>query len=191
MAEKSGASDFVPPYTDEEVHRRFKFLSLECENYLSTVSRVHPTWRLQYDPLVMVNVAYSAMDDIWRYKSYHLRDPEKLSDAVKRSAFFTKWIVRLRPIYFDRIQSHEEDKGLTLDKYDSTLLENEKYAIFISLNTIATDIDAEEIILDPNFHADLFYDLHYREISEDALLALYNIIRNAARGESVVFQVLK
>ena len=139
---------------------------------------------------MMVNVAQSAMDDIWRYKAYHLRDPEKLSDSVKRSAFFTKWIVRLRPIYFDRIPSDVKDKIPNLDKRDSTLLENEKYAIFISLSTIASDLKVNEIILDPKFLAGFLYDLHYRELSGDALLALYNIIRNAARNESVVLKVL-
>ncbi len=84
----------------------------------------------------------------------------------------------------------QKTKHLTSTSVTLTLLENEKYAIFISLGTIASDLKVNEIILDPEFLADFFYDLHYRELSEDALLALYNIIRNAARNESVVLKVL-
>ena len=145
------------------------------------------TWRLRFDHLVMLNVAQSTMDDIWRYKSYHLRDPAKRSDGVKRAAFLTKWITRLRPIYFARV-SPVDDAGAEFDKKDTTLLVNEGFAINISLDTLATETGKEEIVLEREFLANFLYDLHYRSLSEDALIALYEIVRDAAKDESVVFK---
>lgn len=154
------------------------------------MSSAHPEWRLRFDHLVMLNVAQSVMDDIWRYKSYHLRDPDKRSDAVKRAAYLTKWIIKFRPIYVARILS-ANDSEAAFDKKDRTLMVNEGFAIYVSLTTIATEINVEKIHLDPDFFANFLYDLHYRSCTEDALLAMYDVVRNAAKGESVILKVSK
>src|SRR5664279_6318659 len=92
--------DYIPRYTQQEVKRRYLYISERCFSLLEGMMARHPTWKLTFDPLVMANVAVSAMDDIWRWKVYHLKDSNKLSDAIKRAAFFTKWILKLKPIYF-------------------------------------------------------------------------------------------
>src|SRR5437764_6620113 len=94
--------DYIPRYTLAEVNERFIHLMERSAVLLSHVTSRHPGWTLEVDPVVMKNVAQSAMDDIWRYKIYHIADREKFSDSVKRSAYFTKWIVFLRPIYHSR-----------------------------------------------------------------------------------------
>ncbi|OHC75491.1 MAG: hypothetical protein A3G18_09570 [Rhodospirillales bacterium RIFCSPLOWO2_12_FULL_58_28] len=190
MTNKTYPADYVPPFTEDDIRRRFQFLSEQCQNYVDAIHDVHSTWRLRIDPLVMLSVAQSAMDDIWRYKSYHLRDPDKRSNAIKRAAYLTKWITRFRPIYVARILS-ANNLGATFDKKDTTLLVNEGFAIHISLTTLATSINVEEIHLEPDFFADFLYDLHYRSYSEDALLAMYDVIRNFAKGGSVILKVIK
>ena len=184
---ESPPPDYVPPFTKDEVLRRFQFLSESCERYLKAMRDSRPTSRLRFDHLVMLNVAQSAMDDIWRYKSYHLRDPSKRSDGVKRAAFLTKWITRLRPIYCARILS-ANDPAAEFDKKDTTLLANEGFAIYLSTSTLATETKKEEIALDPDFFANFLYDLHYRSLSEDALIGLYEIIRGAVQGKSVILR---
>ena len=188
MEPESPPKDYVPRYTPAEVLRRFQFLSVECRRFVEEYNRVHPTWVLRWDHLVMLNVAQSAMDDIWRYKNYHLRDPNKRSDAVKRTAYFTKWITRFRPIYFARVLS-EDDIEKAFDKKDTSLMANEVFAIHISLTTLATEVPVEEIHLEPEFFANFLYDLHYRNLSEDALLAIYELIRGAVKNETIVLKV--
>lgn len=180
--------DYVPPFTKDDILRRFQFFSEECQRYLDATHVLHPTWRLRYDHLVMLNVVHSAMDDIWRFKSYHLRDPNKRSDAVKRAAFLTKWIIRFRPIYYARILS-ADDPAAAFDKKDTTLLVNEGFAVHISLTTLATEVGVEKILLDPDFYANFLYDLHYRNYPEDALLAMYDVMRSAVKGKSVILKV--
>lgn len=186
----SDSSDFIPRYTKEEVIRRFVYLEELLADYLTYFRRVRPSWDLRCDHLVLLNVAQSAMDDIWRFKAYHLGNRQKRSDAVKRAAYFTKWIVRHRPIYFKRIIS-EMDPLQNLDKTDTTLLINEQFSIFVSLNTLSTALSIERIELDPDFSAKFLYDLHYRNIPDDALLSIYEIIKEAVQDKSVILKVTR
>ena len=132
------------------------------------------------------------MDDIWRYKVFHLEegdDPEKawqeesLSDCVKRAAYFTKWIVKHRPIYHHRASSD-------IDPDDRTLVINELFAINVGLTTLATALNVQMIQLDPEYFSELMYDLHYRQLSDDALLHIYSVIRNSVEGRPPIMKVL-
>ncbi len=184
-------SDKYPPrYDHKDTAGRAVFLCERCQTFLDEISRRLPSSQFSFDPYVFLNVAQSALDDIWRYKAYHLQEPEKLSDAVKRAAYFTKWTVRLRPIYYARVLSGGIPEG-PIDRSDPTFLMNEGFAIQRGLDTIATEIGAAEIHIDPEFRANFIYDLHYRNISEDALLAVYEIIRNAAIDKPIILKVIK
>lgn len=128
-------------------------------------------------------MAKSAVDDIWRYKAYHLNKRDGLSDVIKRSAYFTKWIVRHRPIF------HVRTTGLKVafDEEDASLFINEIFAFhYLSLNMIAYDLKYKQLMVNAEFASNILYDLHYRRMSGDALIHIYNIIRNGATGESVV-----
>jgi len=179
------ASEFPPLYTDDDIRERFKFLQEQSGVYLEAQTRVHPTYRLAIDPLAMLSVAKSALDDIWRYKVYHLNSADKLSDGIKRAAYFTKWLVRHRPIYYVRTDGADVE----FDPKDTTLTINELFAIHISLVTIATELDVFRIALDPNFLADFIYNLYFRQLTEDALLHTYSIIQNSAIAKHVVMKV--
>lgn len=179
----------VPRYTADDVFRRFVFLYERCDAYVKAFNDTHHC-RLSIDHLALLNVAQSTLDDIWRYKAYHLKDKNKRSDAIKRAAYLTKWFMRLRPIYHQRILPADDPSGVDpntlLDKQDITLLANEAVAIHISLVTLSSDIKVNEIRLDGEYFANLLYDLHYREMPEDALLHIYDNIRYIARGHSLL-----
>jgi hypothetical protein len=171
--------DYVPRYTDAEVNRRFYYLAERCVAFISTLTVRHPTWDLNVDLLLLKHVAVSAMDDIWRYKVYHLGTKDKRSDAVKRAAYFTKWLVKLRPIYFHR-PTRAAAFSASFDKEDDTIFVNEAFAIHIACVTIATDANLPTLCLSPVFYAEVLYDLHFRNMNDDALLALFQTIKHVA-----------
>jgi len=103
MPKKSAPKSHVPPYNKRQIEARFLALVQECKFYLDALNTLNSKWDLRFDPFVLLSVAKSALDDIWRYKSYHLRDAKTLSDSIKRAAYFTKWIIKSRPIYFTRL----------------------------------------------------------------------------------------
>ncbi len=190
MTENPDDREYIEPYRDDEIEERFLALVQECQNYLDAINRLHPNWDMRFDPYAMLSVAKSALDDIWRYKIYHLDDREKLSDSIKRAAYFTKWIVRMRPIYSHQPISDDAVNSQSFGEDGRSLMLNEAFAIMFSVITLATEMGLRKIYLDEDFHSNLIYDLHYRDISADALLAIYEIIKNAAKGNSVVMHVL-
>jgi hypothetical protein len=132
----------------------------------------------------MTNVGISAMDDIWRWKVYHLKDQTKRADAVKRAAFFTKWILKLRPIYF---QGRTANEFLaSFDKNDITLLINELFALHVARGSLATDAKVPKILPSPIIVSELLYDFHYRTLGEDALMQIYQIMRYVAEGKPLL-----
>lgn len=144
------------------------FLQVYNERYESDV---------RIDAAKLFVVARSAMDDVQRFKEYHLEgapNEVRLSDAVKRAGYFTKWILRIRPLY--EIVSHDNflanPSGIF---YRPTLAANEEFSIALSLFYLG-----EHVNLDLRFNADYLYDLMYnllyRQITADGLMMLYNTI---------------
>jgi hypothetical protein len=143
-----------------------------------------------FDPLVMMSVSVSALDDIWRWKLYHLRASggTALSDAVKRATFFTKWIVKFRPVYFSNRPTVATAFVSSFDKADSTLLINEHFAIHVSLSTLAIKAGKPSIILEAETMAALLYDLHYRNINADALMIWYRLLSMISEDKNVIMK---
>ncbi|MHC8507930.1 MAG: hypothetical protein ACYYKD_00825 [Rhodospirillales bacterium] len=185
MADSTGA---IPKYTRDQVRERYEFLNGLCQYYIGAVLNVHQSLQIRFDPLVMNDVAQAVMDDIWRYKAYHLDNSDKKSDAVKRAAYMTKWLIRFRPIYVNRINS-SEDGRIPLDKQDTSLLSNEKFAVYVSLTTIGAEMGKIKVTLENDYFADFLYDLHFRNLTDDALIHIYENIRNTARGARQAFIV--
>jgi hypothetical protein len=150
----------------------------------------HPLWDLSFDPVIMMSVSASAMDDIWRWKLYHLRASggTVLSDAVKRATFFTKWIVKFRPIYFVNRSVVAGDFVSSFDKGDSTLLINEHFAIHVSLATLAIKAGKPNIILQAETMAAFLYDPHYRNINADALMIWYRLLAMIAEQKKIILK---
>lgn len=53
--------DYVPRFTQEQILERFIFICEACDNYLGSVAKLHPHWKLANDPMVLLNVAQSAL----------------------------------------------------------------------------------------------------------------------------------
>lgn len=176
---------YVPKFTEAEVMRRIVYLAGRCFTFTKAANDRYKRNDISFDPVVLINVCRSAMDDIWRYKAYHLHDPGKRSDSVKRAAYFTKWIVKLRPIFVAR-PLEAEKFGQQFAKDDKTLMLNEGFALHISLTSLATEANAPQITLEPKFMGDLLYDLRYRNMTEDALAAIYWMIRERTRKKDFV-----
>lgn len=186
LSESQIPEDYIPRFTEEEVKRRIVYLAERAFVFLKAVKDRYPRWTLNFDPLVMVNVGQSAMDDIWRYKVFHLRSRAKRSDAIKRAAYFTKWIVKLRPIYFESRPLTYDQFASSFDPNDSTLLINEAFALHIALATLATDAKVGVIALTYELLANLLYDLHFRSMTEDALMEIYSMVRMRAKGQDII-----
>ena len=178
--EDSLPSDYVPMFSTEDVKERYTVLVDLCLDFIAVMEGRHASSKLRFDHLVMANVAKSAMDDIWRYKAYHQRNRDKKSNAVKRAAYFTKWITRLRPIYFNR---PGPDEGQGFDHQDTSLLLNEGFALHFSFTTIAGELKRESLFPEPEFMVDLMYDLRYRGLSGNALMTVFEMIYSAAEGD--------
>jgi hypothetical protein len=143
---------------------------------------------IEIDPRLLYLATVSAYIDIERYKAYHLEKPYKnRSDAVKRAAYLTKWISRFSPI-----QSKFDLASLTPEE----MLEQERlntkpalasiiFAIQISMTHISNDCK-KRTWLSPEATFDLAYDLLYRKVNEDSLLATYQKVVNLATGVSMI-----
>ena len=120
------------------------------------------------------------MHDIARYKIYHFSDPARQKlDAVKRAAYFTKWITRLHPIYAMR-------RGTVSNRYDEDdtfLFANEAFALIASINHLRADERCKvSYRIRPELWASLIYDLKYRSFSEDAFITIYQMIFDDSLG---------
>ncbi len=180
--------DYVPRFTKEEVLQRIAFIAGRAMLHKQKEEARHPGWHINIDPIVLIDVAKSAMDDIWRYKMYHLRDRTKRSDAIKRAAYFVKWIVRLRPL--SMIRPLDADQfAVEFDKeHDYSLLLNESFAVIFAMTTIATECAISKITLTPQLMSNLLYDLHYRVLSDDALMTVFSMIRARAKGADIIMR---
>ena len=197
MSDSTSEADEAKEEDFERVARRFTpdqvferaFLLYQCCNDFIEERNRDPASRLKFDPLIIVNVAQSAMDDIWRFKVYHLEDHKKLSDAIKRAAYFAKWIVRLRPVYFDRV-GYDMDPTQTVSPTDKSLMANELFAMHMAQVMISEHLEADYIHIAPPLLAIWLYDLRYRTMSEDALMSIFEMVAMVLdEDETIVMKV--
>ncbi|MDR3500694.1 MAG: hypothetical protein P4L72_15880 [Parvibaculum sp.] len=140
-----------------------------------TLAKRYGHLELAVDPIVALNVAVATYDDIDRFKSYHLRnDGDARSDVVKRAAYFAKWTSKLRPIMFKRTTDAPAAR-------DMGLMVNELLALAYAMELMSSEL-GRNIRLSNKTHSELLYDLHYREIADDALLAIFQLIADLARA---------
>lgn len=177
--------DYVPRYTSDEIDRRTIYLAERCFEFLKAIENENPTWELDFDPLVLMDVAASAMEDIWCFKVRHLKNAQKRSDAIKRAAYFTKWIVKYRPIYFLRPTLGKQFSE-SFDPNDSTLMINESFALHVALGSLATEARKPHLFPTPELLADLLFDLHRRSLSDEGLMMMYQLLRSVARNEKIL-----
>jgi hypothetical protein len=156
-----------PPriFSDEELEDRFLNLYKTAEKYRVGLEGKLGV-RLVTDPRLIYLTTISAFDDIERYKAYHLEKPYRdRSDAVKRSAFLTKWIVKIGP-YQTVFNDGDDPRDI------KPALANILFALAVSTVNICIDCKKDFKLSELTAH-ELCYDLLYRSVNEDALLSIF------------------
>jgi hypothetical protein len=133
------------------------------EVYVNRLNARYDT-RLFVNPSALYIAVKSAYDDIERYKLYHQDNPiDQKSNSVKRVSYLTKWIVKSRPIQYE---PHYDLKNAV------PFIANAGYALSLSRAHISAEIKKEfHFTLDKE--SEFIYDLTYREITGDGLLAIF------------------
>jgi hypothetical protein len=166
------------PKALEESHNCFYALVVECASVAQKYAQKNQrNVEIYPSPKIIHETFMSAYIDIARYKQFHLDDPKvEKSDAVKRAAYFTKWIVRLRPLLIiDREQTEDPSP---VD--DPLVFLNEDLALQWGLLCIAQDNRLTDLFLRKKVHADFLYYLHFREISADGWLSTFQLVDDVA-----------
>lgn len=178
-----------PPriFTDEEIEGRFLNLYFAAQKWRKRFVDTYGV-EIDLDPRLLYIAVVSAFDDIERYKAYHLEKPYRdRSDAVKRSAFLTKWISKIAP-FQTRVAQGEAallDFSQPGNLDPKPALANILFSIAVSMTHISRDCQKRTwLTIDAEFQ--LSYDLLYRRVNEDALLATYQKITDIVCGAPVI-----
>lgn len=187
----------------DRIFLRYKALrqmaEVYCENFNQSVAERFPGVKvddLAPDQFSLYLTARSALIDIDRYKHYHLRvrpggksvsdEDNKLSDCVKRAAFFTKWICKLKPIVSSApLPLSGEMINTNLGNY--FILANTGFAKCAAENFLADDPSVPDgLRLSSQLSAELNYILTYREMNADGLLLFFQSVFARASGLDLV-----
>lgn len=163
---------------------RYQDVSYACEKFVESMRKqcraIVGIKKIDCDFAVLYDVVKSTYDDIWRYKDYHFVNPDdQRLNGIKRAAYITKWLIRMRPIFVDR-----EPSNFSSD--DGTILLNETFAIYLAFEYIAQELGVTGLKLNTPKTNELIYDLHYRDLSDDALLAYYQAIADFVADPTIV-----
>lgn len=178
-----------PPriFTDKEIEDRFFHLFQAALLFQERFQNKYGI-ELELDPRILYVATISAYDDIERYKAYHLEKPYRdRSDAVKRSAFLTKWLSKIGP-FQTSVDLEFELQQLAKGEFSvvsKPALANILFAIMVSMGHISIDCK-RRTWLTPYAEYHLSYDLLYRRINEDALLAKYQKIVDLVVGNEIL-----
>lgn len=180
-----------PPriFNDQELEDRFLNLWQTAEHFKDAFTKRFNV-EIEIDPRLLYISVISAFDDIERYKAYHLEKPYKdRSDAVKRSAYLTKWLSKLAPFQtrYD-LDKVSEDKEIDTKLVDAKpALANILFSIMVSMTHISIECQ-KRTYLTTETEFQLSYDLLYRRVNEDALLSTYQKVMDMARGGNIIRQ---
>ena len=121
---------------------------------------------LEVNDVVLHDVVVSYFHDVDRHKDFH---NTKLVDDTKQGAYTMKWIVKLRPIQFNR----------PAEQMTSNLLYiNEIFAVRSGLAFMSISPD----VLPERLFADLLYTLRYRSVDDRMLFLWLATLRHAISG---------
>ena len=133
---------------------------------------------LRVNPQAMYIAIKSAYDDIYRYKAYHLSDPKaNLSDAVQRAAYLCKWLIKFRPIEYSG--SFDFDNISEFDEVSAELL-NGSFALLACRTHISNELK-RQFFFNEQYEDEFQYDILYRNISDDGLLHIFQMIFSAVK----------
>jgi hypothetical protein len=129
-------------------------------------------------------VLVSTYDDIARYKNYHFENPIlQKSDAIKRAAFYTRWITHFRPFYVSRSKT---SSGRTIDRKDSTVIVNEEFSIGWALANLSVDLKKKKLNVSLEEWESMLYDLKFRTLSAESLMHIYEHYVALGYGKSII-----
>lgn len=128
-------------------------------------------------PKLIYETVISTYYDIARHKAFHFPDPVKnKSDAVKRAAYFAKWILKFRPI---TVIDHE-----TVDdppaRNEALMLLNEHLALEWGLVCIAKEQGLVDLYFTKKVRMDMLYYFHFRELTTDGFLSIFQLVNDLA-----------
>lgn len=165
-------------FSEATLKERFKDLFViagsHCARFNSSRGDAPP---VSVNEAALLHVVWSAYDDIARFKAYHHEHvPHARSNAVKRAAYLTKWILRLKPIVRAPVEEALTPEALRVDR---SRLVNEHFALRVGCRALICE-KTPRFRLAPHAHYRLTYDFLYRELSGDALVSIYEILDQAA-----------
>jgi hypothetical protein len=180
------AQDQIPEFPESKLKENYAVFCAYAEKIAEIARQKYPHMSPTVDLVVALNVVQSAYDDIKRYKMYHLEDFQKnKSDAAKRAAYFTKWILKLRPIMVNHDRSYLAAAEKTKDR---SLFLNEFLAISWGLDNLAAEQGIQGIRLRRRALANILYDFHFREINGDGLIALFLLLSDLAKDRTSILE---
>jgi hypothetical protein len=177
------SSDFEGLLPDGHVQAAFVGLCNTAVRIASLTAKspeIGDKTKIVVDRRTLYKIVVSAYYDIVRYKHFHFSaDHTKKSDAVKRAAYFTKWIIRFKPI-----QVVLEDQAADPDTAEPWLLTiNEHLALQWACASIAFEHGLRGVSLTKKFRHDFIYDLQYRDMPVDGLIAIFQMISETIKTD--------
>lgn len=159
----------------EEVKADFSRHLVRLETYIEAWNQDpdNSKHQVRANPQALFLATKSAHDDIVRYKAYHLADPRNgISNSVKMSAYLCKWVSRFKVVELADTNTEGDHEDVT------AILLNGAFALFLCRCLIGAELRT------PFYYASMYsdefqYDLLYREIGEDGLLHIFQMIFTA------------
>lgn len=173
--------------SDDYIRSRFAELLVVASRYANAFTERFED-ELHVDPRLMMIAVRSAYRDIERYKLYHLDKPySDLSDCVKRAAYITKWIAKVKPLQLSA--TLDKDDSVAIDVIASTparaSMANVMFAITCSLKYFECELGINPKLDQKVFH-EAVYDLTFREINIDAKLMLFQLLVDRLGGNEII-----
>lgn len=162
---------------DNVIIQRAKFLNALAVEYANTRNETGSRPPVSVNESAVFVATKSIVDDIYRYRMYHLPDPRtRLADAVKLSAYTVKWLCRVRilenlPPSSDGASHFDDISGL---------LVNVEFSLFMARTYIGAELK-QVFFFKPHYEDEFVYDLFYREITADGLLHIFQNIFSAVK----------
>lgn len=164
------------------VETNFLQMHVRASEFAEAMNSAHGTSLIVDEGALLVAVK-STFDDIERYKRYHLDEPETArSNSVKRSAYFTKWAVKFKPLVDC---STSASVPADADERIIPLIANVSFALAVSLAFLIDELGKPFRLSDAK-QQEFAYDITYREMNGDSLLCFFQIVHDLVKGEPII-----
>jgi hypothetical protein len=165
--------------TKRQIETRWVALDIACEDFVTGLRNTkNKAYAYGYDGALLYDALISTYEDIQRYKDWHQDDPaNQKSDSIKRAAYFTKWLIRLHPIWVEHKRPYRPSRD------DTPLLLNEKFTLRWAFANLGFELGQKFPVPTKRHLFDLLYLLHYRSVTDDALIQIFQLMYDTASGQ--------